>query len=329
MSIEISEEVKKRAEEMRAMREAIIKASRERKAIEEAEAKEKAKSLGKKGKAPLAGLRDKELGEGVVKTTPDYLIQPLGTMKVKIGGVDIELGRSKKSTKGFYDKHEDMSGESCEYIPSRSVRSKAKGRKVSSELLEEISGITKAQVSRGDFECVICKHEKSAEIDDEILAVGNDIENKSSFNDIARKYGVSRGDIYYHRQHCMLKRVALELDKGTGNGSSTAMRNGSYYIERLGYYLDKTDRVISRLEESEEDDKLLLSAIEEARKICETNTKMFIEVFKLKLDSRVQDDFRKIVLEVIDRVAPEARDRIISELKSRLILARTLGGDGV
>ena len=77
------------------------------------------------------------------------------------------------------------------------------------------------------------------------------------------------------------------------------------------------------------DDKLLLSAVEQARKICDTNTRLFIEVYKLQLDKKVQDDFRKIVLEVIERCAPEARDRIVAELKRRYQLVTALGGTGV
>lgn len=126
----------------------------------------------------------------------------------------------------------------------------------------------------------------------------------------------------------MLYKVAESLDKNTGTGKGTAMKDGAYFIQRLGDYLLKADDVIQRAELGK-DDKLLLSAVEQARKICDTNTRLFIEVYKLQLDKKVQDDFRKIVLEVIERCAPEARDRIVAELKRRYQLVTALGGTGV
>ena len=108
---------------------------------------------------------------------------------------------------------------------------------------------------------------------------------------------------------------------------------GSYTSRVIGilseeYYSAMTGDEMGEAVAACERDKSL-SAVEQARKICDTNTRLFIEVYKLQLDKKVQDDFRKIVLEVIERCAPEARDRIVAELKRRYQLVTALGGTGV
>ena len=204
------------------------------------------------------------------------------------------------------------------------ARTNGRPREVSAELLEEIS----VMKTRKDVVCAVCPHPDVADIEMRLLEMQDGQTHFSELEALAEKYGVSRHQLRYHRERCMLYNVAESLDKNTGTGKGTAMKDGAYFIQRLGDYLLKVDDVIQRAELGK-DDKLLLSAVEQARKICDTNTRLFIEVYKLQLDKKVQDDFRKIVLEVIERCAPEARDRIVAELKRRYQLVTALGGTGV
>ena len=204
------------------------------------------------------------------------------------------------------------------------ARTNGRPREVSAELLEEIS----VMKTRKDVVCAVCHHPDVADIEMRLLEMQDGQTHFAELEALAEKYGVSRHQLRYHRERCMLYKVAESLDKNTGTGKGTAMKDGAYFIQRLGDYLLKADDVIQRAELGK-DDKLLLSAVEQARKICDTNTRLFIEVYKLQLDKKVQDDFRKIVLEVIERCAPEARDRIVAELKRRYQLVTALGGTGV
>ena len=232
-----------------------------------------------------------------------------------------------KSGSGKADSYVDLCGyaalaaDKSKKIPART---NGRPREVSAELLEEIS----VMKTRKDVVCAVCHHPDVADIEMRLLEMQDGQTHFAELEALAEKYGVSRHQLRYHRERCMLYKVAESLDKNTGTGKGTAMKDGAYFIQRLGDYLLKADDVIQRAELGK-DDKLLLSAVEQARKICDTNTRLFIEVYKLQLDKKVQDDFRKIVLEVIERCAPEARDRIVAELKRRYQLVTALGGTGV
>ena len=203
--------------------------------------------------------------------------------------------------------------------------------------IDEIQSMTAAARIETDAECRVCalSPKKLAQCEEDILVItsGNTtVDGLNQLSQAALKYGVKTVELMRHRDKCMVKEAVLVLDKVPAkNGSkATDIDNSAAWIGRLVKYLSVVDSVIEAEQEKDiPDPRVLLSAAEAGRKTCETNAKLFLDLYKLRIDKRVQDDFIRIVLETVEKVAPAAKDEIIRQLKGRLAMATAAGLGGV
>ena len=211
-------------------------------------------------------------------------------------------------------------------------------RRLPQESIEEIKAVSAASRIKKTLDCPVCSFppEKREKVEEELLAVMAGVitsDGMSQVNQVANKYDLKVVDLIRHRDNCMLREAVLVLDgpKKAGAVQSTDIENSAAWIRQLTKYLDVADGVIrNELEEKDiPDPRVLLSAAESGRKICETNAKLFIELYKLRLDKRVMDDFIRSVLDVLERVAPAAKDEVIRQLKARLAVTTAAGIGGV
>ena len=179
--------------------------------------------------------------------------------------------------------------------------------------------------------CPMCakKKETREKIEAALLAVTAGMvteEGDSNIGQVAGRWRISAEVLLAHRDKCMKHDAVLTLEKkGTGD-----IENSAAWISKLAKYLEVVDGVIAREEaQPEPDPRVLLDSADKGRKICETNARLFLDLWKLRIDQKVQDDFMRIVLEVVDHVAPLAKERIIEKLKGRLALATASGIGGV
>lgn len=210
-------------------------------------------------------------------------------------------------------------------------------RRLPQESIEEIKAVSAASRIKKTQDCPVCAfpQEKREKVEEELLAVMAGVitsDGMSQVNQVANKYDLKVVDLIRHRDNCMLREAVLVLDgpKKEGAVKSTDIENSAAWIKQLTKYLDVADGVISNeLGKDIPDPRVLLSAAESGRKICETNAKLFIELYKLRLDKRVMDDFIRSVLDVLERVAPAAKDEVIRQLKARLAVTTAAGLGGV
>lgn len=196
--------------------------------------------------------------------------------------------------------------------------------------IDEIKSVAAAAHIEVVDGCPICARgeDERQKIENALLMVTAGLrsdEGFSTFGQIASRYQIPTVNLLAHRDKCMKQQAVLVLDKNGGND----VENAAAWIGKLAKYLEIVDRIIDREElEAEPDSRLLLQCADEGRKICETNAKMFIDLWKLQIDQKVQDDFIRMVLEVVDQVVPQAKEKIIDKLKGRLAMARAMGVRG-
>lgn len=99
---------------------------------------------------------------------------------------------------------------------------------------------------------------------------------------------------------------------------------GEAIIHRLNSYLLKVEGLIQTMDL--DDPRSMLLAIDQARKTCETLAKLYLDIIKAQIDVKVQNEFRQIVLDAINSTAPDVRQRIVSEIRSRAATCGVLGG---
>ena len=194
----------------------------------------------------------------------------------------------------------------------------------------EIKSMAAAARIKVDGDCPVCakKEEQRRKIEDDLMLVTAGLrteEGYTTFGQLGSKFNIPSVQLIAHRDKCMKQQAVLVLDRNGRND----VENAASWMGKLTKYLQLVDRLIDREEcEEKPDPRVLLNCADEGRKICETNAKMFIDLWKLQVDQKVQDDFIRMVLEVIDQVAPQARDKIIEKLKGRLAMAKAMGVRG-
>jgi len=177
-------------------------------------------------------------------------------------------------------------------------------------------------------ECPVC-----AKVESTRMRIENDLVSLSSsrgmtkqgdttIKQLAVRWKISEEGLLAHRDQCMKRSAVMLLEKkGAGD-----IDNSAAWISKLTKYLEVVDGVIAREGmQIEPDPRVMLAAADEGRKICETNARLFLDLWKLRVDVKVQDDFMRIVLEVINQVAPAAKEKIVEKIKARLAMA-TAGG---
>lgn len=209
-------------------------------------------------------------------------------------------------------------------------------RKIPQGDIDEIQAMTAAAHISADAECPVCcfSDKKRQRCEEDLFAVTADVvtpDGMRTIGQVAVKYGVKAVDLLRHRDKCMVKEAVLVLDKPrAGNAPSMDIENSAAWIKQLAKYLEVADGVIANEQSLEvPDPRVLLAAAAEGRKICETNAKLFLELYRLRLDKRVMDDFIRSVLEVLEKVAPAAKDEVIRQLKGRLALTTAAGIGGM
>jgi len=178
-----------------------------------------------------------------------------------------------------------------------------------------------------DADCPICAKSESAiyKINKALVTItasGVTSDGDKSIKELAKRWNVDEEALIRHRDLCMKRDAVMVLEKkGTGD-----IENSAAWIGKLTKYLEVVDGVIMREEmQPEPDPRVLVGAADEGRKICETNAKLFLDLWRLRVDAKVQDDFMRIVLEVVNQIAPAAKERIVERIKARLAMA-TAGG---
>ena len=83
------------------------------------------------------------------------------------------------------------------------ARTNGRPREVSAELLEEIS----VMKTRKDVVCAVCHHPDVADIEMRLLEMQDGQTHFAELEALAEKYGVSRHQLRYHRERCMLYKV--------------------------------------------------------------------------------------------------------------------------
>ena len=147
----------------------------------------------------------------------------------------------------------------------------------------------------------------------------------TTIKQLAVRWRISEEALLAHRDKCMKRNAVMVLEK-KGSGD---IDNSAAWIGKLTKYLEVVDGVIEREGmQPETDPRVMLGAADEGRKICETNARLFLDLWKLRVDVKVQDDFMRIVLEVINQVAPAAKERIVEKIKARLAMATAGGASG-
>lgn len=227
-------------------------------------------------------------------------------------------------------------------VEKERIEARAKGghvRKLPQSEIDEIQAMTAAARIEDVAECPVCAMTKTRQerCEEDLLVVtsGNvTTDGMSLLSQVANKYNVKMVDLVRHRDKCMVKESLLALDKPRPSSLSPAtpndIGNSAAWISQLVKYQSVVDGVIENESGKDiPDSRLLLSAAESGRKICETNAKLFLELYKLRVDKRVQDDFIRIVLDTVEKVAPAAKDEIIRKLKARLAVASAAGVGGV
>lgn len=226
-------------------------------------------------------------------------------------------------------------------IEKERLKSRTSGasRKLPQSDIDEIQAVSAAAHIATDADCPVCalSERKRLQAEEDVLCVtaGNVTQDgMSTLGQVAQKYsthGVKMVDLLRHRDKCMVKEAVLALDKPRGsNAPAMDIENSAAWIKQLTKYLDVADGVIqTELGKDIPDPRVLLAASAEGRKICETNAKLFLELYRLRLDKRVMDDFIRSVLEVLEKVAPAAKDEVIRQLKGRLAVTSAAGLGGV
>lgn len=197
--------------------------------------------------------------------------------------------------------------------------------------LDEIKSMAAAGRIKVDGDCPVCAmgEKKRAGCEEALLVVtagGVTKDGASTVGQLACQYKVSSEALLRHRDGCMKREAVLALDKRNGGNE---VENSAAWISKLAKYLAEVDKVLERENAMPDPDaRIILAGAEEGRKICETNARMFIDLYKLRIDQKVQDDFMRIVLDVVDQVVPQAKEMIIEKLKGRLAVASASGAKG-
>ena len=199
--------------------------------------------------------------------------------------------------------------------------------------IDMISAATAASQIKDVEDCPVCAHPKRKQVEEDLYVIMSGGVTKAGHTELGQltaQYQCKTVDLMRHRDKCMVKEAVLVLDKPKkGEVGTHEVENSAAWISKLSKYLTVVDGVIEReMEEDAPDQRLLLSAAESGRKICETNAKLFLDVYKLRIDKRVQDDFMRIVLDAVSECSPELRDKIMAKLKSRLAVANAAGVTG-
>lgn len=212
-------------------------------------------------------------------------------------------------------------------------------RKIPQVEIDEIQAMAAASRIEDVVECPVCALSKAKRerCEEDLLVVtsGNTTaDGMNAIGQVANKYSVKLADLVRHRDKCMVKESLLALEKPrsfapAAPASANDIGNSAAWIAQLTKYQRVIDGVIEVENEKDiPDSRLLLNAAESGRRLCETNAKLFLDIYKLRVDKRVQDDFIRIVLETVEKVAPAAKDEIIRKLKARLAMASAAGVGG-
>lgn len=223
-------------------------------------------------------------------------------------------------------------------IEKERIKARTSGhcRKLPQAEIDEIQAMTAAARIDTDAACPVCalSEKKRAQCEEDILLVTSEnrtADGMATIGQVANKYNIKMHDLMRHRDKCMVKEAVLVLDKVPAKGGSMPndIDNSAAWISQLAKYLTVVDGVIATEQDKDvPDPRVLLSAAESGRKVCETNARLFLDLYKLRVDKRVQDDFMRIVLETVEKVAPAAKDEIVRKLKARLAMATAAGIGG-
>lgn len=196
--------------------------------------------------------------------------------------------------------------------------------------IDEIKSVAAASHIEVVGNCPVCAREEAErqKIENALAMVTAGLRSDdgySTFGQIAARYKIPIVNLLAHRDKCMKRQAVMVLHKQGVND----VENAASWMGKLAKYLEIVDRIIDREElEAEPDSRLLLQCADEGRKICESNAKMFIELWKLQVDQKVMDDFIRMVLEVVDQVVPQAKEQVMKKLMERLAMARAMGVRG-
>lgn len=171
-------------------------------------------------------------------------------------------------------------------------------------------------------------------------------ENGMTDSEIAGQCATTVQQLTQHRQVCSLTLAARESELAVKEAKELAAKKksdearvsllddqqdealaGDAIVQRLNAYLKRVEELI---EAAPADDlRGALLALDQARKTCETMSKLYLDIMKAQLDASVQSEFRRIVMEAINAADPATRQRIIAEIQSRAAVFGTLGGAGL
>lgn len=177
--------------------------------------------------------------------------------------------------------------------------------------------------------CLLCANPRIMELADRLVCGGLDDVG------VAKECGVTRDQLRNHLEVCAVRgtgRAALDQEshaQGLLNLAQDApgdALDGQAIISRLNNYLRQVEAIIAAGEPS--DIRGMLLALDQARKVCETMAKLYLDIMQAQLDLNVQNEFRRIVIEAVNAADPATRERIVAEIQTRAAVFGVLGGGG-
>lgn len=127
--------------------------------------------------------------------------------------------------------------------------------------------------------CGVCRHSDRLDIDRELLGLAGP---KLSQVEIARKYGLGRGQVQRHVKSNHVSRVMSAV------ADEVTVLHGNQMLQEIATLYETTQRIMSRAEKAA-DLKTAIAAIKEARGCIETFARIGLALAKGEDDKREDD----------------------------------------